>query len=355
MQEMSVDAPARVATVSPAVEGQALNAVLQDQYHLMFPSAHGVGIGLGGFCLCGGHGWNSRMWGPGCANLRAVDVIDADGELVHADEQQNTDFLWAARGAGPGYFAAAVRLYLDVHPEPKFKKRSVYVLPMDTLESVSTWVRDHCNDFPKFFEVVLIGRAVNGVPTLIMNGTAMEDDERTVDQTLELLETCPGVDRATTRRFKVVTQLPYRFEQPTEGQPAGYRFAVDNIWTSAPSSELVPLLRPLFTEFPTPKSYAFWQCWGPVQNLKNMAYSVQGDVYLASNAVYTDAADDARCSDWAVTAMRRLDAVSLGAQMNDDDMLHHPARYLSAEAAARLELLRAKYDPEHRFVSFLRS
>ena len=34
----------------------------------------------------------------------AIDVVTADGELVHADERENADLLWAARGAGPGFF-----------------------------------------------------------------------------------------------------------------------------------------------------------------------------------------------------------------------------------------------------------
>ena len=44
------------------------------------------GSGLGGFLLQGGQGWNSRKYGWACENVVAIDVVTADGELVHADE-----------------------------------------------------------------------------------------------------------------------------------------------------------------------------------------------------------------------------------------------------------------------------
>jgi len=39
--------------------------------------------------------------------------------------------------------------------------------------------------------------------------------------------------------------------------------------------------------------------------------------------------------------------------MNDENTEHHLARYLSPEAARRLETMRNKYDPERRFPGFL--
>ena len=69
----------------------------------MFTGGHCESVGIGGFLLQGGQGWNSRRWGWGCENVLAVDVVTADGELVHADADENADLYWAARGAGPGF------------------------------------------------------------------------------------------------------------------------------------------------------------------------------------------------------------------------------------------------------------
>ena len=36
-------------------------------------------------------------------NVLAVDLVNADGELITADAQHNPDLLWVARGGGPGF------------------------------------------------------------------------------------------------------------------------------------------------------------------------------------------------------------------------------------------------------------
>lgn len=356
LQEIEIDPVARIAKVSPSVTGNDLNAILQDQHGLMFPSAHGVGVGLGGFVMCGGHGWNARNWGPGCANLIGLDLVTAAGDLIHASETENSDYLWAARGGGPGFFAVAVRYYLAVHPDPKAKKHSSYLFTMDHLEEVATWVNDNAVGFPLGLEVVMIGRlGADNKPVLFLGATALADTDEEADAMLDVMEQNPAAPKATTRKLKTTIKIPYRIEQPTDSLAAGHRFAIDNIWTNAPSAKLIPLMRDLFTDYPCPKANIFWQCWGPVHKLPDMAYSVQGNVYLSSNAVYTDEADDDRFTKWAVEKMKKLNSVSVGAQMNDEDMAAHPARYLSAYASAKLERLRGKYDPEHRFVSFLKA
>jgi FAD/FMN-containing dehydrogenase len=43
-----------------------------------------------------------KGWGWACERVKAVDVVTAEGELLHCNENQNEDLYWAARGAGPG-------------------------------------------------------------------------------------------------------------------------------------------------------------------------------------------------------------------------------------------------------------
>ena len=67
---------------------------------------------VGGYLLQGGYGWNGRVHGPACMSVEAIDVVTADGTLVHADAEQNAELLWAARGAGPGFFGVVTRFHL---------------------------------------------------------------------------------------------------------------------------------------------------------------------------------------------------------------------------------------------------
>ena len=113
MNGFSVDVSTRTATIQPGLKGADLNrALLKDR--LFFPSGHCMPVSLGGFLLQGGFGWNSRLWGPACCSILGMDIVTADGELVHANESENADLFWAARGSGPGFFGVVTRFHLGL-------------------------------------------------------------------------------------------------------------------------------------------------------------------------------------------------------------------------------------------------
>jgi FAD/FMN-containing dehydrogenase len=353
MQQIEVDRDAGIVKINPSVYGNVLNKKLREEHQLFVPSAHGVNVGMGGFVMCGGHGWNSRVFGLGCENLMALDLVTADGELIHASETENSDYLWAARGSGPGFFGVATRYYLKTHALPKVMKQSVYVYPMAVAQEVVQWARTAMSEFPRYLEVIMVGRPNDGKPTLTVVGNCLGDSDEEVNGALALMERCPAVASAT---FKIVNRTfiaPIDVEPATDVNPTGARFAVDNTWTDASAQELAPYLTDFLTDYPTPKSYVFLHVWGPVRKLPDMAYSVQGDMYFSSNAVYYDPADDARCEAWAVGAISKLDRISTGAQMNDENIEGHAKRYLSDAASARLETLRKQCDPQRRFPGYI--
>jgi FAD/FMN-containing dehydrogenase len=353
MSEIRVDEAGGIVAVSPSVYGNVLNKKLREDHQLFTPTAHGVNVGIGGFVMCGGHGWNSRVFGLGCANLKALDVVTSKGDLIHASDTENSDYYWAARGSGPGFFGVAVRYYMQLHPKPRVMRTVGFIFGISECETVIGWVRETMAEFPRCLEVVLIGKELDGAPVLQLSGHCLADSDEEVDAASALLLGCPAIARARQKWVRDII-VPFDVEPPTDINPTGARFAVDNIWTNASSDALLPFMRPLLTDRPTPKSYIFMQVWGPVQRIPDMAYSTQADIYISSNAVYYDPSDDARCESWAVQAMRRLDGISAGAQMNDENIEHHPAHYLSDAAYRRLESLRRKHDPERRFPGFIK-
>jgi FAD/FMN-containing dehydrogenase len=76
-------------------------------------------VGLVGATLGGGFGLLTRTFGMASDNLMAAEVVVASGangaEAIIADEQNNTDLLWALRGAGNGNFGIVTSLTYQVH------------------------------------------------------------------------------------------------------------------------------------------------------------------------------------------------------------------------------------------------
>lgn len=113
MNSALVDPARRVAWI----EGGALLGALdhEAQSHGLATTAGTVShTGVGGLTTGGGFGRIGRRFGLSCDNVRAFDVVTADGQMRTANSEQNKDLYWALRGGG-GNFGVVTTFEFQLH------------------------------------------------------------------------------------------------------------------------------------------------------------------------------------------------------------------------------------------------
>ncbi|HEV2740828.1 MAG TPA: FAD-binding oxidoreductase [Candidatus Elarobacter sp.] len=115
MDEISVDAARGTARIGAGVFCLDLHENLYD-VGLTIPAASGASVGIAGLALGGGFGVTSRKYGLTCDNITGVHLVNADGEHVHANANENGDLFWACRGGGGGNFGIVTSFDFRVNP-----------------------------------------------------------------------------------------------------------------------------------------------------------------------------------------------------------------------------------------------
>ncbi|MCV7177067.1 FAD-binding oxidoreductase [Mycolicibacterium sphagni] len=353
----TIDVDTHTAIVGPGIRGDVLAAQLVER-GLFFPTGHVIGVGLGGYLLQGGYGWNGRALGPACESILGLDVVTADGERLFIDSDHDSELYWAARGAGPGFFAVVTGFHLRVYPHPKASGSSLYVYPAAYADDVFTWARAIGAEVDRSVEFQLVTtRSVPAVGLedggIVVVTPVFADTDDDAAGALAIFETCPV-------RAKAVAAMPYTpasladlYEAAAANYPTGHRYATDNMWTSASSAELLPGIHQILATMPPNPAHFLWMNWGPAPARQDMSFSVEDDIYLALYTVWADAADDERYGDWARSNMAAMAPLATGIQLGDENLGARPARFATDTALARLDLVRAHYDPDGLFHSWM--
>ncbi len=359
LRDMTVDLNSMTATARPAIRGGQEFGPFLRRYGLVFPGGHCSTVGLGGYLLQGGQGWNSRQWGWGCENVVAVDVVTADGELVHADERHHADLLWAARGAGPALFGVVTRFYLRVHRMPEAFTHTTYAFPIECFDELIAWAHEVLPTLDVRVEPVIVGTRipppdidVGGEPLLIMHATGMFDTAEESRTLMAPLETCPVLDRALSRVFAEPTAFEDENAIMDAQNPPGMRYSADCAWTDASAAELSPILGEIYRSLPTRESFVIWYGWAPTRPLTDMAFSMEGNVYVAAYTIWQHERDDAAMQSWVTSRFRALEPVSKGSYLGDADLTRRSSKFMSDANFARLQALRDVYDPDRLFFDF---
>jgi FAD/FMN-containing dehydrogenase len=214
------------------------------------------------------------------------------------------------------------------------------------------WLHELLPTLDRRIEPVLAATRLPGALTLLLHTTAMAGSD---DEAAELLRVFAGGPLAGKELSRITgpTSLAEEGAAQEAQSPEGYRYAVDCTWTDAPAEVLEPLLGRLWSELDTEHSFSIWYGWAPDRKLPDMAFSVQGNVYIATYAIYSDPADDERYRKWVHERTADIARHGTGVYLGDTDFTRRQDRFLSGENFRRLEEIRARRDPDGIFSSYL--
>jgi FAD/FMN-containing dehydrogenase len=114
MRAIDIDPARRIARIEPGLTWGAV-AQAAHAYGLALTSGDTATVGVGGLTLGGGIGWMVRKHGLTIDNLRAVELVTANGRLLRASADEHADLLWGLRGGG-GNFGIATAFEFNLHP-----------------------------------------------------------------------------------------------------------------------------------------------------------------------------------------------------------------------------------------------
>jgi FAD/FMN-containing dehydrogenase len=355
LKEVIVHPRTRTAMVQPVVSGRELSHRLA-AHGLAFPYGHCSTVPLSGFVLSGGFGWNMGSWGPACFSLEAIDVVTAAGQLVRATEDQYADLLWAARGAGAGFFGVVTRFRLRLHPLPQRITTSTYVYPLACLGRLAAWMTEVSIALQPHVELALVvaGAAHGpvGEPACIVIATAFVETEAEATAALVPIERCPVLSECLAAERNQPTPFDALFDAMDRFFPQGHRYLADTFWSNDSAAQVLDGMKHVFETAP-PKSLLL--CVSPPPDgapMPDAALSMAARTFVLCYAVWDDPANDAANQAWHRDTVVALEPVSVGHYIGESDIVATPARAARSFAPAnwsRLQALRRQYDPEGLF------
>lgn len=356
LKAIAIDAPNRTAMIGPGCLSGDLNLALVP-HGLFFPVAHAYTVGMGGFLLQGGFGWNSRDIGIACQSVTAIDAVLADGRTVHASECEHPELLWAARGGGAGFPGIVTRFHLALHDRPRFTGLKVQVFRMRHLEEVVRWAHavgpsvSPKVEFQMVFNQKAFGIFAHGIEVI---SPVLTDSRRAARAATAFIDESP-IRRLASFTLPIIPMKPNTVMKAAEKVIflPGMRWHTDNMWLDGPVEPALPGLRRMADTQPAPPAHALWMNWNPRDAARpDMAFSLEAPTYLALYGGFPGASPRTSADSWATDNARALEPYSRGVQLADENLARRPARFLAPANLARLDAIVERYDPSGRFYSF---
>ena len=244
LKEIEYDPATHIASVSPAVQGGAeLNEYLRP-HGRFFAGGRCPTVGVGGFLLQAVSGGTSAAGAGRRSESSPSTSSPPTAGSVRADEEQNSDLFWAARGCGPGFPGSSpASTSTPGHPEGADHHQAV--LP-------DRDVRRRAGLAQRGAEVDAEGQRHAGhvLPAGLrdprsqggyifgISSTAYCDTEEEALAILAPLDDNPYLADALMVVPPTPTTLSAEYAFVDAVHPAGFRYRVESAWVDGPPAEI---------------------------------------------------------------------------------------------------------------------
>jgi FAD/FMN-containing dehydrogenase len=351
-----------------------MNDFLFDQ-GLTIPAGSCPSVGIGGTALGGGLGVLGRKHGLTCDHLESVEMVLADGRVVRCDAGHDPDLLWAVRGAGKGNFGVATAFTFRPRVAPDMVNFYL-VWPMTHgVKITEVWQR-WATQAPEDVAAGLAYSAIPGehqAPVIELYG-AIVGSASDAEPLLAEFVAEVGVDpsessvKALTYQGTSVYQadLLAAANQEREPTPAGPVARQGPRWTKSeffdrplPRAAIEDLVRVFVRDWrPTQYRGLEWAPWGGAYNqvpVDATAFAHRGQLFSLKHAMLlgleSSDAERQEAAAWVRDSWRTVHSWGSGRvypNFPDPDLADWPTAYY-AENLARLQEVKARYDPEDVF------
>lgn len=365
LREVDIDAEAGTAWIQPGIRSEDF-IELTHPLGWSFPAAHTGIVGLGGYLIGGGLGWNMPEWGIACRSIIGAKIVLADGSKVAATTDENADLLWAIRGMGPGFFGTVLRYKLRLYPLPRGIFKSKFIVPMKRTSELLEVLEELTAAKENRLEILAVaGRFVPpdkppaerdlmwAVSAVAFGRT--EDDGRAL---LELVRRSklPGLSTLQQQDAPLTYSELYAGQETDHSSPR--RTAIHNIWTNDAAGAMTALTdRWQATPPRSPRSFAL-SAWGFSldRDDADSAFTHTGDHYVSWYLMAENDSDVEPNFAWMDESVELLKPFTKGHYPNEINTERYPDTIhacFTEEKWQRLAELRQKYDPDGVYHSYL--
>lgn len=357
MTSVRVDPEAKRAQVEPGATLADVDHETQ-AFGLVTPLGFVSDTGISGLTLGGGFGYLSRKYGLTIDNLKSVDLVTAEGDLVRVSADEHPELFWGLRGGG-GNFGVVTSFEFDLHEAGPEMVAGLVMYPANAAQSVLRHWRDFVADIPDELTVWVIvlsappapfiPEAYHGetiVAVLPIHCGDVEEGERLIEPLRTFGE--PIADIVERRSYVEWQQF---FD---DGNAAGAR----NYWKSLNFTELTDEAIDRCLEFardrPTSATkVALAHMGGAITRVdaEETAYPHRDTEFLMNAQVrWEDPGLDETCSDWAQDIFDAMEEFSThGTYMNFISEDAGKEHFAYRDNYDRLVELKNEWDPDNVF------